>query len=148
MGKKRKHADSAVRRIIIVLEHDNSTGAYSMTDIRTEEINYTADGVEMMGYLAWDTKREGPRPGVLVVHEWWGCNEYAQRRARMLAEVGYTGMAVDLYGAGRVAANPDEAGELMNTRIDDMAGNYFAAGAGQCPGSGILGRDFFYGKIQ
>ncbi len=93
-----------------------------MTDLCTKEISYNADGVEMTGYLAWDGVREGSRPGVLVVHEWWGCNEYAQRRARMLAEVGYTAMAVDLYGAGRVAANPDEAGELMSARTDDMAG--------------------------
>jgi len=93
-----------------------------MTDIHTEEISYTADGVEMKGYIAWDSTKGGPRPGVLVVHEWWGCNEYAQRRARMLAEAGYTGMAVDLYGDGRTAANPDEAGELMNARIEDMEG--------------------------
>jgi dienelactone hydrolase len=58
----------------------------------------------------------------LVVHEWWGRNDYAQRRARMLAEAGYTGLALDLYGDGRIAADPDEAGELMNARIDDMEG--------------------------
>jgi dienelactone hydrolase len=93
-----------------------------MTDIHTEEISYSGDGIEMKGYIAWDSNKGGPRPGVLVVHEWWGCNEYSQRRARMLAEAGYTGMAVDLYGDGRTAANPDEAGELMNARIDDMEG--------------------------
>jgi len=93
-----------------------------MADIHTEEIIYTGDGIEMKGYIAWDSNKGGPRPGVLVVHEWWGCNEYAQRRARMLAEAGYTGMAVDLYGDGLTAANPDEAGELMNARIDDMEG--------------------------
>ncbi len=93
-----------------------------MADIHTEEITYTGNGIEMKGYIAWDSNKGGPRPGVLVVHEWWGCNEYAQRRARMLAEAGYTGMAVDLYGDGRTADNPDEAGELMNARIDDMEG--------------------------
>jgi len=93
-----------------------------MADIHTEEITYSGNGIEMKGYIAWDSNRGDPRPGVLVVHEWWGCNEYAQRRARMLAEAGYTGMAVDLYGDGRTATNPDEAGELMNTRIDDMEG--------------------------
>lgn len=93
-----------------------------MTDIHTEAVSYTADGVEMKGYMAWDSSKGGPRPGVLVAHEWWGCNEYAQRRARMLAEAGYTGMALDLYGNGHNAANPDEAGVLMNARIDDMEG--------------------------
>lgn len=93
-----------------------------MADIHTEEITYTGDGIEMKGFIAWDSNKNGPGPGVLVVHEWWGCNEYTQRRARMLAEAGYIGMAVDLYGDGRTAANPDEAGELMNARIDDMKG--------------------------
>lgn len=93
-----------------------------MTNIHTEEISYSGDGIEMKGYIAWDSNKDGPRPGVLVVHEWWGCNEYSQRRARMLAEAGYIGMAVDLYGDGRTAANPDEAGDLMTARIDDMEG--------------------------
>lgn len=93
-----------------------------MTDIQMEEAAYAADGVEMKAYVAWDAERPGPRPGVLVVHEWWGRNEYAKRRARMLAEAGYTGMALDLYGAARVAADRDEAGVLMNARIADMAG--------------------------
>lgn len=93
-----------------------------MSDIHTEVVTYSGDGIEMKGYMAWDSSQEGPRPGVLVVHEWWGCNEYAQRRARMLAEAGYTGMAIDLYGDGINAANPDDAGALMNARIDDMDG--------------------------
>ena len=93
-----------------------------MSDIHTEVVTYSGDGIEMKGYMAWDSSQDGPRPGVLVVHEWWGCNEYAQRRARMLAEAGYTGMAIDLYGDGITAANPDDAGALMNARIDDMDG--------------------------
>jgi dienelactone hydrolase len=93
-----------------------------MTDIQTEEITYSANGVDMKGYIAWDAANSGPRPAILVVHEWWGRNEYTERRARMLAEAGYTGMALDLYGDGRSAANPDEAGELMMARIDDMEG--------------------------
>jgi len=93
-----------------------------MSDIHTEVVTYSGDGIEMKGYMAWDSSQDGPRPGVLVVHEWWGCNEYAQRRARMLAEAGYTGMAIDMYGDGINAANPDEAGALMNARIDDMDG--------------------------
>ncbi len=93
-----------------------------MTDIQTDEITYHADGVDMKGYIAWDADSDELRPAILVVHEWWGCNDYVQRRARMLAEAGYTGMAVDLYGDGRTAANPDEAGELMMARVDDMEG--------------------------
>lgn len=74
----------------------------------------------MNGYLAWDGAVDGERPGVIVVHEWWGCNDYARRRANMLAELGYTGFAVDMYGGGRTAANPDEAGQLMNELLSDL----------------------------
>jgi dienelactone hydrolase len=97
-------------------------GAVCMTDVHTEEVTYKADGVEMKAHVAWDAARHAERPGVLVVHEWWGCNEYAKRRARMLAEAGYTGMALDLYGWGRVAADREEAASLMNARIADMEG--------------------------
>jgi len=79
-----------------------------MANIQSEEISYSAGGVEMKAYVAWDSDIQGERPGVLVVHEWWGNNPYARRRADMLAGLGYTGMALDLYGDGRVAANPDE----------------------------------------
>jgi dienelactone hydrolase len=91
-----------------------------MANIQSQDLSYSADGVEMKGYIAWDAELDGPRPGVLVVHEWWGNNEYAQRRANMLAELGYTGMALDLYGDGKQASNPDEAGELMNALLADM----------------------------
>jgi len=91
-----------------------------MARIQSEEISYSADGVEMKGYIAWDADVEGRRPGVLVVHEWWGNNSYARRRADMLAALGYTGMALDLYGNGTNAADPDEAGSLMNGLLADM----------------------------
>jgi dienelactone hydrolase len=92
-----------------------------MANIQSQEISYRAGGVDMKGYIAWDADREGPRPGVLVVHEWWGVNDYARRRANMLAELGYTGMAVDMYGGGKTAGNPDEAGQLMNGLLADLA---------------------------
>jgi dienelactone hydrolase len=91
-----------------------------MANIQSEEISYSAGGVEMKAYIAWDSEVGGPRPGVLVVHEWWGNNPYARRRADMLAGLGYTGMALDMYGGGKVAANPDEAGGLMNGLLSDL----------------------------
>jgi len=92
-----------------------------MATIESQEVSYSADGVEMKGYVAWDSELAAPRPGVLVVHEWWGNNEYARRRANMLAELGYTGMALDLYGGGQQAGNPDEAGQLMTDLLSDPA---------------------------
>ncbi|NND43686.1 MAG: dienelactone hydrolase family protein [Xanthomonadales bacterium] len=97
-------------------------GAASMShaDIRTEEITYSGGGVEMKGYLAWDDAIEGERPGVLVVHEWWGHNEYPRKRAEMLAELGYTALALDMYGAGKTADHPNDAGAFMNAVLENM----------------------------
>lgn len=91
-----------------------------MANIQSQEVSYNSGGVDMQGYIAWDADQAGPRPGVLVVHEWWGNNEYARRRADMLAGLGYTGMAVDMYGGARVAENPDGAGQLMNELLGDL----------------------------
>jgi dienelactone hydrolase len=93
-----------------------------MANIQSQEISYRAGGVDMKGYIAWDGDRKGSRPGVLVVHEWWGVNDYARRRANMLAELGYTGMAVDMYGGAQTARDPTEAGQLMNALLADLGG--------------------------
>lgn len=92
-----------------------------MTDIQAQNVNYSYGGLAMLGHAAWDANIEGPRPLVLVVHEWWGCNEYARHRAAMLAELGYLGFAVDLYGGGRNAADTDEAALLMNALLADRS---------------------------
>jgi len=88
--------------------------------IQTETVTYSAGGQEMQGFLARDTARGGPGPAVMVVHEWWGLDDYIRGRAKMLAEAGYTALAVDMYGAGKTADTPDEAGALMNGVLGDM----------------------------
>ncbi len=87
--------------------------------IRTETVTYAAGDTPLRGFLATDTTRPGTRPGVLVVHEWWGLNDYPRRRARMLAELGYPALAVDMYGGGRVADDPTDAGAIMNAVLSD-----------------------------
>ena len=80
--------------------------------IQGKDVEYSAQGVVMKGYIAYDENVKGRQPGVLVVHEWWGLNEYARMRARMLAELGYTALAVDMYGGGKQAEHPDDAGKF------------------------------------
>lgn len=90
--------------------------------IQTREIPYTAaDGTRLVGYHAWDDAISGPRPGVIVVHEWWGLNDYAKRRARDLAALGYSALAVDMYGDGRNTQHPDDAKAFMNAALADPA---------------------------
>lgn len=79
--------------------------------IVTEAVPYKHGDVELEGYVAYDDSIEGKRPGVLVVHEWWGLNDYAKKRARMLAEQGYVGFALDMFGKGQVTTDPKQASE-------------------------------------
>lgn len=77
--------------------------------IKEEAVNYSANGVNFNSFVAYNEKKEGKRPIMLVVPEWWGMTEYPRMRAKMLAEMGYLAMAVDLYGDGKVAENPKDA---------------------------------------
>jgi dienelactone hydrolase len=97
--------------------------------LKEENITYTADSVTMNGFVVYDESKEGARPAVLVVHEWWGLNDYPKMRARELAKLGYTAMAIDMYGNGKTADNPADAEKLampfyMNPQ---MAKNRFDA---------------------
>ncbi|MBT1072844.1 dienelactone hydrolase family protein [Pelotalea chapellei] len=85
------------------------------------EVDYKAGDTVLKGYLAHDTAVKGKRPAVLVVHEWWGHNEYARKRARMLAELGYVALAVDMYGDGKTARHPDDAGRFASEVMKNKA---------------------------
>jgi dienelactone hydrolase len=80
--------------------------------VQGEEVTYGDRDMPLKGYLAFDDGAADMRPGVLVVHEWWGLNDYARKRARMLAELGYIALAVDMYGGGKTAGHPDDAGKF------------------------------------
>ncbi|MDH3712695.1 MAG: dienelactone hydrolase family protein [Gammaproteobacteria bacterium] len=88
--------------------------------IQTETVLYSANGTNLRGYFAYDDNVEGERPGVIVVHEWWGLNDYIKSRAQQLAALGYSALAVDMFGEGSTADNPGDAGAQMNTVLEDM----------------------------
>jgi dienelactone hydrolase len=113
---------SVIIVVFFIACNNQSTSSSSNTDstlketakapsIKEESVNYSADNVTMNGYIVYDANKEGKRPAVLVVHEWWGLNDYPKMRARKLAELGYIAMAVDMYGDGKTADNPDDAGK-------------------------------------
>lgn len=106
-----------------------ASGLPAMADIVAREVGYEANGTRLVGYLAYDDGVEGERPGVLVVHEWWGLNEYARDRARQLAELGYTALAIDMYGDGRQAQHPEEAAgfaQQVTERSDEAKARFIA----------------------
>jgi dienelactone hydrolase len=98
--------------------------------VKTEEVKYTFDGVEFVGLVAYDDGSTAKRPGVLVVHEWWGLNAHAKERAKMLAQEGYVALACDMYGAGRTTEHPTDAQKMANAvraNVDVWRGRAAAA---------------------
>jgi len=91
------------------------------SSIHSESVQLTADGTDLKSYLAYTEGDTSKRPGILVLPEWWGLNDYIRKRADMLAELGYVALAVDMYGDGQTADSPDDAGRLMNGVLSDMS---------------------------
>ncbi len=89
--------------------------------VETRELTYQQGKTVLRGYVAWDANAQGKRPGVLVVHEWWGHNEHARNQAKRLAEAGYVGFALDMYGDGKVTTHPDSAKTFVAEAMKDPA---------------------------
>ena len=87
--------------------------------LKTSEVDYKQGDTVLQGYFAWDDSYKGRRPGVLVVHEWWGHGPYARRRAEQLAGLGYLAFANDMYGKGKTAKTHEEAGALSGPLRSD-----------------------------
>ena len=106
--------------LILLLVLASTGSGTALAGLRTEVIEYRLGDDTFSGYLAWDDASSARRPGVLVVHEWWGHNPYARKRAEMLAELGYTAFALDMYGSGKLADHPDDAKAFMTAVTSDM----------------------------
>ncbi|HEY8211831.1 MAG TPA: dienelactone hydrolase family protein [Myxococcaceae bacterium] len=90
-------------------------------EVKTREVTYTQDKTQLQGFIAWDDAVKGKRPGVLVIHEWWGHNQHARNQAIRLAKAGYVGFALDLYGKGKVANHPEDAKAMSSALQKDPA---------------------------
>ena len=90
--------------------------------IQEKAVQYQDEDILLTGYLYWDDTAQGPRPGVLVIHEWWGLNDYAKKRARMLAELGYVSFAADMYGDAKVTDQAGQASDWMQEVTADVEG--------------------------
>ncbi|MEJ7672869.1 MAG: dienelactone hydrolase family protein [Chitinophagaceae bacterium] len=91
----------------------------SIVVIKEDSVSYSLDGKTFKGFIVYDSGKQDKRPGVLVVHEWWGLNEYSRSRARQLAEMGYIAMAVDMFGDGKTGDDPKSAEELATPFYKD-----------------------------
>jgi dienelactone hydrolase len=109
-------------RTLMVLAGVVVLAAPARAAIQTQEVPYKHGDQECKGFLAYDDAVTGKRPGVLVVHEWWGLNDYAKMRAKKLAELGYVAFCADLYGGGKHTEHPKEAQEMatkLRANADD-----------------------------
>jgi dienelactone hydrolase len=88
--------------------------------IKTETVIYKDGDAELEGFLAYDDSAKGPRPGVLVIHDWTGLQEYAKTRATQLAELGYVAFAADIYGKGVRPTDPKECAVQAGTYKNDL----------------------------
>jgi dienelactone hydrolase len=104
--------ETAMKQIVVAIGLALACSIAAQAAVLGEEVTYGERESPLKGYLAYDDGVAGMRPGVLVVHEWWGLNDYARKRARMLAELGYIALAVDMYGDGKTAGHPDDAGKF------------------------------------
>jgi dienelactone hydrolase len=93
----------------------------SAADVKTKEVSYKQGDTELKGFIAWDDAAKGKRPGVLVVHEWWGLNDHARTQAKKLAEAGYVAFALDMYGNGKTTTHPEDAQKFMTEAAKDPA---------------------------
>lgn len=87
--------------------------------VKTKAVEYKHGDVVLQGWAAWEDGFKDKRPGVLVVHEWWGHGPYARKRAEQLAKQGYTAFALDMYGKGVLAKDHEEAGKLAGAFFSD-----------------------------
>jgi dienelactone hydrolase len=86
----------------------------------TKSVEYDFGGSTYEGYVAYDDGISGQRPGVLVIHEWWGVNDYVKHRCEQLAALGYVAFAPDIYGKGKRASTMDEARALVMPLYGDV----------------------------
>jgi len=93
--------------------------ASAWADIHTEFVEYKDGDVVLKGYLAYDDGIKGKRPGVVVVHEWWGLNRQIEMRTKELAKLGYIAFAIDMYGKGESTTDPQKAGQLSGIYTKD-----------------------------
>jgi dienelactone hydrolase len=87
--------------------------------VQTKAFDYKQGNTVLQGFMAWDDAAKGKRPGVLIVHEWWGHNQHARNQALRLARAGYVGFALDLYGKGKVATHPKDAKTFVQEATKD-----------------------------
>jgi len=94
-------------------------GTTADAEVQSKVVDYKQGSTPLQGFLAWDDAAKGKRPGIIVVHEWWGHNQHARDQALRLAREGYVAFALDMYGKGKVTTHPKDAQAFMAEATKD-----------------------------
>lgn len=89
--------------------------------IKEEPVTYTDGETTMKGFVVYDDASQAKRPGIVMVHEWWGITNHIHNEAKKLAEQGYTAFIADMYGDAKTADNPKDAGTLSGSVMKNPA---------------------------
>jgi len=98
-----------------------TVAGHASAAIRTQPVEYKDGEAVLEGYLAWDDAVKGPRPGILIVHQWMGLTDNEKMRADQLAGMGYVALAADVFGKGVRPKDAAEAGALAGKYKGDRA---------------------------
>jgi dienelactone hydrolase len=101
------------------MNNSEDSTAQNNFKLKEDTVSLSIDNKNYVGYVVYDENIQDKRPGIIVVPEWWGLNDYIRERAKKLAELGYVALAIDMYGDGKVANDPAAAQEYANTYYDD-----------------------------
>jgi len=93
----------------------------AVAGIQEEAVTYKDGDTVLKGFIVYDDARKAKRPGIVVVHEWWGITKHTRAEARRFAQEGYTAFVADMFGDAKTADNPTDAGALMKSVMADPA---------------------------
>jgi dienelactone hydrolase len=107
------------RRFFLIFLLVSAAPISAYGDIVTQPVDYSQNGEQLQGWLAFDNSSSAPRPGVVIFPEWWGLNDYSKQRAQQLAKLGYVAFAADMYGKGVVTQDANVAQQLSSKFYND-----------------------------
>ena len=111
--------------------------------VQSKAVEYKDGTPSLTGCLSWHDAADELHPGVLVIHKWWGLNDYIKKRVQMLAELDFVAFAADMYGDGPISDKPDEARTWMQEITTGVEGWRARAllGLDQLKASGMVDGD-------
>ncbi len=109
-----------MKKNIILLTIIFITSIQVSAKVVSKPIEYRDGDAVLQGWLFYDDEVKNPKPGVIVVHEWWGLDDYAKNRAKQIAELGYVAFASDIYGKGVLKTTFEEAAEISGKYRNDI----------------------------